>query len=143
MKGRTRVKTGTAEIGGLRTSSHAGTITDMEDVIALNLAVDTAASFLRGEITPLETARKMTGIVNPWRFWWDDMGGADGPLSTFYAADEVGMNLPWIGKDVELWHQDVREKKRSELHAAELRWEQPIRTACEAVIQYVAAGDGR
>jgi hypothetical protein len=47
----------------------------MDDSHALKLALDTARAFQSGKYSPLETARIMTGIVNPWRYWWDDMGG--------------------------------------------------------------------
>jgi hypothetical protein len=111
----------------------------MDDTAALRLALDAARAFQAGELTPLETARRMTGIVNPWRYWWDDLGGAGGPLSDFYAADDEGMELPWIGTDVELWHPSLREAKRAELQQAEARWEQPISAACAALAAYADA----
>lgn len=110
----------------------------MDDTAALNLALDAVRGFEAGDLTPLETARRMTGIVNPWGYWWDDLGGAYGPLSTFYAADDDGMKLPWIGADVELWAPTLREAKRSELRSAEARWQQPIAAACAALAQYAA-----
>lgn len=111
----------------------------MEDTAALRLALVAVRAFQAGELSPLETARRMTGIVNPWRYWWDDLGGAHGPLSSFYAADDEGMKLPWIGTEVELWHPSLREAKRSELQSAEARWQQPISEVCAALVQYAAA----
>ena len=81
----------------------------------------------------------MTGIVNPWRCWWDNMGGADGPLSTFYAADDEGMKLPWLGNEVERWALSLRDDKRKEVQVAETKWLEPISTACDALIRYASA----
>lgn len=78
----------------------------------------------------------MSGIVNPWRTWWQDLGGADGPLSQLYAADDEAMNLHWLGGEVERWHPNVRDVKRQELQDAEERWREPVEAACAALLSY-------
>jgi hypothetical protein len=110
----------------------------MDDTAALRLALVTVRAFQAGELSPLATARRMTGIVNPRRYWWDELGGAHGPLSSFYAADDAGMKLPWIGLDVELWHPSLRETKRAQLQSMEAQWQQPISAACAALSEYAA-----
>ena len=108
----------------------------MDDQAALRAAVEAARALLAEERTPLETAREMTGIINAWRYWWDEMGGAEGPLSTFYDADNDGSNLPWLQDKIHLWHESVQEAKRAELEIAEAQWRQPVQAACEAIIAY-------
>lgn len=87
-------------------------------------------------LSPLETARTMTGIVSPWQSWWHDLGGVDGPLSQLYAADDEAMKLHWLSRGVEGWHPDVREAMRREVQDAEERWRQPVGAACEALLRY-------
>lgn len=108
----------------------------MDDEPALELAVGQARRFMSGELSPLETASAMTGIINPWRFWWEEMGGAEGPLSTFYSAHEGAIKLHWLSKAVDRWHASVRDKKRADLQAAETKWREPLRAACSALERY-------
>jgi hypothetical protein len=108
----------------------------MDDRSALQLALDAARAFQRNERSPLETARIMTGIVDPWRAWWHDLGGAHGPLAQLYAAEDAAMELHWLGGEIERWHPDVREAKRRELQDAEDSWREPVAAACAALLRY-------
>jgi hypothetical protein len=65
-------------------------------------------------------------------------GGAAGPLSTFYAADNDAMKLPWLGHEVERWAPLLRDDKRKEVQVVEAKWREPVNAACDALISYAA-----
>jgi hypothetical protein len=93
----------------------------MDDSHALKLALDTARAFQSGKYSPLGGG-----------------GGADGPLSTFYAADNDAMKLPWLGHEVERWAPLLRDDKRKEVQVVEAKWREPVNAACDALISYAA-----
>lgn len=71
---------------------------------------------------------------------WDATGGAHGPLSALYGAADDQDDLHFLGKDIELWHIDVRERKRAAVLSAEGEWRAPVTDACEALVRW-GSGD--
>ena len=104
-------------------------------------ALQMAAAFLRGEGTPLELARRITRCSLSHLPCWNDPGGAKGPLSKLYEADDEADQRLFLGDKVEMWHSEVRERKRAELLDAEERWREPVDKACLALIQWAAKNE--
>ena len=101
-------------------------------------AVKIAQSCLDGVTTPLVAGRSLCLLVGPPNPIWDEMGGAHGPLSSFYVAADEADRVYFLGSDVERWHPDVRERKRVELEEAEMSAAPRIRAACQALIDHVS-----
>lgn len=102
----------------------------------LSLAIELAAAFLRGEETPMQTARRITRCTLRQLPCWNDLGGAHGPLWALYGADDEADQHHFLGDKVEMWHSSVRERKHAELLAAEERWRQPVSEACQAMLRW-------
>jgi hypothetical protein len=73
-----------------------------------------------------------------WHPCWEALGGAHGPLSNFYVAEDLAEKVHFLGDDVERWHPDVRDEKRKELIEAEASMRAPVGEACRALIAYAS-----
>jgi hypothetical protein len=98
--------------------------------------IELARAFLNGGISPLQVSRDITGLGLVDLTCWDATGGANGPLAALYGAAEDDDDLHFLGKDIELWHIDVRERKRAAVARAEEEWWAPVAEACEALIRW-------
>jgi hypothetical protein len=76
----------------------------VDDETALLEAAKIAVACVEGRLTPLQTGRAIVDDINPWQAAWDALGGADGKLSSFYAAMDKADELHFLGADVERWH---------------------------------------
>jgi hypothetical protein len=108
----------------------------MDNDEALHHAVAIAQAFIEGTLTPLQTGREIVRYVDPWRPLWGALGGADGPLSAFYVAEEYADRMHFLGADVERWHPNVSEQKRIELAEAEAKMAPSVLEACRTLIAY-------
>lgn len=107
------------------------------DSLLLNAsAVVIAQSCLDGKTSALQAAQSICHLVGPPHPIWDEMGGPHGPLSAFYVAADAADRVYFLGKDVELWHPDVREQKQIELAEAETRATFVVQEACRALIKH-------
>jgi hypothetical protein len=103
-------------------------------------AVAVAQAFLSGDVSPLEAGSRMTRVGIAQLPCWSETGGAEGPFSAFYGASDAADECHFLGEDVERWHPDVRERKRTELAEAERQWRGPVDAACRALIACANAG---
>lgn len=98
--------------------------------------IELARAYLRGGISPLQVSRDITGLGLVDLPCWDATDGASGPISALYAAADDDDDLHFLGKDIELWHTDVRERKRAAVARSEEEWRGPVTEACEALIRW-------
>jgi hypothetical protein len=98
--------------------------------------VELAKAFLMGGISPLQVSRDITNLGLVDLAFWHATGGADGPLPALYAAADDADDLHFLGKDIELWHLDVRERKRAAVATSEHEWRGPVTKACEALVRF-------
>jgi hypothetical protein len=110
----------------------------MDEQAAFQEAVKLAQAFLNKEHSALETGRSMSGLGLVHLPCWDALGGAHGPLSYFYGADDDADKQHFLGNDVERWHPSVIESKRAALAEAEQYWEPLVQTACDALTKHAA-----
>lgn len=110
----------------------------MDHETALAEAVRLAHACIEGRLTALQTGRDMVACINPWHPAWDALGGANGPLSAFFVAQDCADRLHFLGDDVEKWHPDVREQRRMELAEAEAAATPEVLRACKALLDYSA-----
>ena len=103
-----------------------------------------AASYLAGEIQPLQAALKILGAYSPITEHpvWEATGGAHGPLSGLYAAADEVDRIGYIGADPEWWHPNVRTAKAADLAETQQRMQPRIQAACEAIIKHDRARTG-
>ena len=101
-------------------------------------AVAIATEYLRDGLSPLEAASRMRSTGVSSLPCWEGTGGPDGPLSSIYGAADEADERHFLGKDIERWHPEVREQRRTELAIAEERWRGPVDHACRALIEWVA-----
>ena len=109
----------------------------------LQHAIECATSFLDGKATALQTGREITSSALVELPCWEALGGATGPLSALYSAADEADHQYFVGADVERWHSEVREQKRSALEAAEAKWRAQVERACHALLTYRTAGNVR
>ena len=121
-----------------RTGVASGHCSGYVSVVDRNLtyALQLAAAFLRDEETPLQAAQGIARCPLNELPCWNDLGGADGPLSALYGADDEADQHHFLGDKVEMWHPEVRERKRADLLAAEERWRKPVSEACLALVEW-------
>jgi hypothetical protein len=98
--------------------------------------IELARAYLGGGISPLQVSRDITGLGLVDLPCWDATDGANGPLSALYAAADDDDDLHFLGKDIELWHIDVREQKRAAVARSDEEWREPVTVACEALIRW-------
>jgi hypothetical protein len=98
--------------------------------------IELARAFLKGNISPLQVSRDITRLGLADLPCWDATGGAHGPLSALYGAADDQDDLHFLGNDIELWHIDVRERKRAAVLSAEGEWRASVTDACEALVRW-------
>jgi hypothetical protein len=114
----------------------------MDEEWTFSEAVKLARAFLNKQRSALQTAVSITRLGLAHLSCWDALGGANGPLSALYGADDDADKQYFLGDDVEKWHPSVIEEKRAALADAELFWAADVRAACEALVAYAAKQKG-
>ena len=110
----------------------------MDDEAAFGAALELAEACVEGTLTALQTGRDIVAYINPWAPAWHALGGAEGPLSSFYLAMDEALRLHFLGDDIEQWPPDIRPGKRLEVAQAEAKLGPRVLEACRALIGYAA-----
>lgn len=90
------------------------------------------AQFRAGELSPLQTARRLHSVFE-FSLERDRDFASRWPQALTAANAEATVQY-FIGKDVDIWHPDLREQKRAQLNAAEERWRTPVEEACSDLL---------
>jgi hypothetical protein len=100
-------------------------------------AAEIAASYLAGRLSLFDAAHQLLPHVDAHKSaLWQDLGGADGPLSVIYSAFDVAEQLGFfIPKEVR-WEREAFKSRQAQLTEAELRFAPPFRRACQAIVDY-------
>ena len=97
-----------------------------------------ARAFLDQPRSALQTAVSITSLGLVHLPCWDALGGAHGPLSALYGADDDAEKQHFLGNDVEKWHPSLIEEKRVALADAERFWASGVWAGCDALVAYAA-----
>jgi hypothetical protein len=100
-------------------------------------AAEIAASYLAGRLSLFDAAYQLLPHIDAHQSaLWQDLKGADGPLSVIYSVFDVAEQLGFFVPEDVRWEREAFKSRQTQLTEAELRFARPFRTACQAIVDH-------